>query len=194
MSEVPYTGPRTLNLVLPHGQSEVLSAQEFISRRIKRVAVPRDAVTVIVHDDDPNARLWDPSSLRNNVPEMYSHREVTLKPNSSGLPTLLDQFKILLSKKPVQFNVNQLSIESITDLSTKFMMNFGGDAFIVLTELNPYLKLVTVIAPDALEVYGNESTNAAAVVEINPSRWFVGRYESADEMFRSVANNMHMRY
>lgn len=194
MSEVPYTGPRTLNLVLPHGQSEVLSAQEFISRRIKRVAVPHDTVTVITHDQDLNVGLWDPSSINRPTSPMYSRREVPLKPNSYGLPKLLDQFKILLSKKPIQFNVNQLSIESITDLSTKFMMNFEGDAFIVLTELNPYLKLVTVIAPDALEVYGNESTNAAAVVEINPSRWFVGRYESADEMFRSVANNMHMRY
>lgn len=185
-------GIHRITLNLPHGSSEITNTHRLITVMLARQVVPTDSVQIIKPTENPpNAWVHDyvvDKIAREEV--NYERREVKLRKAADLNRFCADRFKQYLSKKPIEFNVGTLTIENLEDLAGKYMQNFGSESSVIVLEpLNKYLKLVSIIdTQDAFRIYRTEDSSKGDLVELNPNKWVVGKYEDEREMFEKFRN------
>lgn len=190
-----YQGFQVKTLYLPHGKSRILQARDFVTSIVKHEIVQDRPDVMYVQQRNFAETEWigpvfeDPTQpphlddLNSPQPQLAKLKRV----GSMNL-FLYDQFKILLSKKPIIFNVGTLTMENIHDLGMEFGKNYGSDSSsMVLEPLNKYLKLISIIDDESLRVFRTAHHEKAALVELNSSKWIVGKYDDdsqiLDKMF-----------
>lgn len=102
-----------------------------------------------------------------------------------------ERFKVLASKKPVEFYVANFSIEEAEKLSIKYLENFGsGDCTLLLFKLSEYHKFAAMIDTyEAFKLVMTEVGDKGELVELNPNRWVLGRYGEDMTLLKEMAQN-----
>lgn len=189
-------GMQKVSLVLPHGQSDVIDIQTFITKYLAHHIVQDDQTRVgTIHPTGEPPGGW---SIEDRISSMssYEHREHKLKQIADLNRFCADRFKTFLSKKPIEFNVGVLTLDNIQELAIKYMDNFGSDrSVVILARLNKYTKLAVIIdMEEAFKIYRTENARRGELVELNPNKWVVGKYESEVEMFKKFHENARYNY
>lgn len=100
---------------------------------------------------------------------------------------ICDEFKIIVAKTNPTFFLKDLNIQSIQDLANKYYMEFGDDnAYGIEMSLSPFQKYFIICSDSDFKfhyTYYNEmSTDSVsaegALINYNPTRFIMGRYEN----------------
>ena len=178
--------PQRYEFVLPHGQSRVTNVRDFITNYIAHQVVDTERVGIYIPTEPPQV-FTDPLSPIAGKYEVKEHK-ITDKRNLEKY--CIDRFMTFLSKKPIEFNVGNLTIENLEELSIKYLDKFGSDrSIIIIQHLNKYLKLVAIIDEEAFKIYRNETSSKGELVELHPDKWVVGKFQTEIEMFRKLHEN-----
>lgn len=90
-----------------------------------------------------------------------------------------DRFKEFASKKEVKFYAPDLNLEKVEELGYEHMENMGSeDSVLCIFKLSDYHKFAVLVDPDSFKFYRNEQGTHGELVEINPKKWIIGRYDN----------------
>lgn len=93
---------------------------------------------------------------------------------------IVERLKCLVARKQVEFYVPDLTLEKVEELGYKYMEQMGSDQGVLcIFQLSKYHKFAALIdVAEAIRLYRNEATSFGELVEINPSKWVLGRYDN----------------
>lgn len=190
-----FLGMQKISLVLPHGQSDIIDIQAFITRYLAHQIVQEDQTRIeTIHPTGEPPGGW---CVEDRVlSASFERREHQLKQIADLNRFCAERFKTFLSKKPIEFSVGVLTIDNLQELAIKYMDNFGSDrSVVILAQLNKYTKLAVIIdMEEAFKIYRTENARRGELVELNPKKWVVGKYTSEVEMFKKFHDHQRVTY
>lgn len=185
-------GVQKYALYLPHGQSEITNIHGLITRHLAHQSVAQDHVQIIKPTNESPVGWVDDRAMYSMETASYERHDVMLRKMADLNRFCAERFRMFLSKKPIEFNVGELSVDNLEKLAVKYMENFGSDSsVIVLEQLNKYLKLAAIIdTQEAFRIYRTDDRTKGELVELNPKKWVVGKYEDDRAMFMKFHENV----
>lgn len=189
------------SITMPIGQIRIVMGLNRLMRMFAHEIVHGDVIHTM-HPDDQTifaVGIQDLPTQVRTVPHKLREtldvrRELMLNRNGSHeriveavMKFMEDRFKEFASKKEVAFYAPDLDLAKVEELGYAHMENMGSDnSVLCIFKLSEYHKFAVLVDLESFKFYRNENGTHGELVEINPTKWVIGRYDNDLKIMKQI--------